>query len=163
MNIFIIGMPASGKTTVAARLAKALDKAFVDLDALIEKRAHMFIDTIFDRFGEETFRRLETEARASLDTTDAVVSCGGGIVTKAENKDLMDGFTVFLETDIEVLKTRLGHGFSRPLLKETSLESLHDARFLKYRFFADAIVSNDHGPDDAVRAIITLLEERNIV
>lgn len=163
MNIFIIGMPASGKTTVAARLAKALDRQFVDLDALIETRAHMFIDTIFDRFGEETFRRLETEALASLETSSAIISCGGGIVTRAENKALMDGFTVFLETDIEVLKARIGQGFTRPLLKETTLESLYDARFLKYRFFSDAIVNNDHGPDDAVHAITDLLKERNII
>jgi len=75
----------------------------------------------------------------------------------------MDGFTVFLETDIEVLKARIGQGFTRPLLKETTLESLYDARFLKYRFFSDAIVNNDHGPDDAVHAITDLLKERNII
>jgi shikimate kinase len=84
MNIYIIGMPGSGKTTIAKHLAKALDYTYVDLDGMIERDALMFIEEIFEKYGEEKFRQLETDAIKSIECDQAVISCGGGIVTKKE-------------------------------------------------------------------------------
>ena len=87
-NIVLIGMPASGKTTVGKILAKKLGRPLIDTDAEIVKRAGMPIPEIFAREGEAQFRRLEREMIASLaDLNGAVIATGGGAVLDAGNID----------------------------------------------------------------------------
>lgn len=163
MNIFLIGMPGSGKTTVARNLAKALKLTYIDLDGMIEKDAKMFIEDIFEKYGEQTFRSLETEALKRLPEDGAVIACGGGIVTVKSNQLLMHGLTIYLDTDIEVIRERLKTDYVRPLLKKKSLETLYDERFLKYQDFADLIVSNQQSVEETVKEIIQTLEQRGIL
>ena len=81
MNIYLIGMPGTGKTTIGKLLAKKLSYEFVDLDHQIEKDALMFIDEIFEQYGEKFFRELETKALKEVSTgTNKIISTGGGIV-----------------------------------------------------------------------------------
>ena len=162
MKIYIIGMPGSGKTTVAKHLAKALKYTYIDLDALIEKDALMFVEEIFEKYGEDKFRVLETEALKSINTEPAVISCGGGIVTKKENKALMHGLKLYLDTDISVIKERLENDYQRPLLRKTALEQLFDERFLKYQDFADAIINNNYDIDQTVKVILNYLKSEAI-
>ncbi|MCF7932408.1 MAG: shikimate kinase [Acholeplasmataceae bacterium] len=162
MNIYVIGMPGSGKSTVARLLSKALGRPLIDLDALIEKEAHMWINEIFERVGEDRFRQLETAALLSVKDGDHIISCGGGIVTRKENKALMTGFVICLDVDIETLRSRLDEGNPRPLLMKKSIETLHEERFLKYRDFADLMVANDEDPMVAVDTIRKALKERGI-
>ena len=103
MKIYLIGMPGSGKTTVAINLAKKLSMTYVDLDGWIEKVAHLFIEDIFEKYGEEKFRELETEMLRKLPEDNIVVSCGGGIVVKKHNKALMNGLKIYLDTDLDVI------------------------------------------------------------
>jgi len=72
MNIFLIGMPGSGKTTIARFLAKELNYKYIDLDGLVEKEAKMFIEDIFEKYGENKFRELETYALMNLKTSHSV-------------------------------------------------------------------------------------------
>ena len=160
MRIYLIGMPGSGKSTVGRLLSKALNYAFVDLDGMIEKDALMFIETIFETFGEKKFRQLETEALKNIHDEDVIISCGGGIVTVKENKDLMNGLKVYIDTDIDLIRNRLANDYERPLLKEKSLEQILDERFLKYQDFADVIVSNDVNPEETVKKILKHLEKK---
>lgn len=159
MKIFLIGMPGSGKSTIGKLVAEKIGYTFVDLDAMIEKRALMFIDDIFEKHGEKTFRRLETEALKNLPDANLVISCGGGIVTMKENKMWMDGYKVYLDTEIEFIKERLKDDYIRPLLKKKSLEQLHQERLLKYIDFADVIISNDREQEKTVQEIIKHLKE----
>jgi shikimate kinase len=156
-------MPGSGKTTVARNLAKALNLTYIDLDGMIEKDAKMFIEDIFEKYGEQTFRSLETEALKRLPEDGAVIACGGGIVTVKSNQLLMHGLTIYLDTDIEVIRERLKTDYVRPLLKQKSLETLYDERFLKYQDFADLIVSNQQSVEETVKEIIQTLEQRGIL
>lgn len=162
MRIFIIGMPGSGKTTIARYLAKALDYVYYDLDAEIEKEALLFIEDIFEKYGESTFRRLETEALKNIPEGDFVMACGGGIVTKKENKHLMRGLKIYLDTDLEIIKKRLSMDYQRPLLKQKTLEQLFDERYLKYQDFADVVVSNNVDIDDTVNVIMNYLKNKVI-
>jgi len=158
MRIFLIGMPGSGKTTIANQLAKKIGYTYVDLDGMIEKDAHMFIEEIFERYGEKKFRQLETDAIMKLPAGNLVVACGGGIVTVKENKELMDGIKFYLDTDIEVIKQRLETDYQRPLLKKTTLEQLFDDRYFKYQDFADAVISNNYDIETTVKVIENYLK-----
>lgn len=160
MRLFLIGMPGSGKSTIARHLAKALDYTFIDLDANIEKEALMFIEDIFERHGEKTFRDLETKALKALPNhLDMVVACGGGIVIDKQNKDLMRGVTYYLDTDLEVIKKRLENDYQRPLLLKKTLEQLFDERYLKYQDFADVIINNNVDIDETVRVMMNYLKK----
>jgi len=158
MKIYLIGMPGSGKTTIARKLAQQLNYAYIDLDGMIEKDAKMFIEFIFEKYGEEKFRALETSALKEINQDNVVVACGGGIVTKKENKVLMDGIKFYLDTDIEIIKKRLETDYQRPLLKSHSLEQLFDDRYMKYQDFADAIVSNNYDVETTVKVILNYLK-----
>lgn len=159
MNIFIIGMPGSGKSTIGKILAEKLQYKFIDLDAMIEKKALMFIDEIFEKHGESVFRKLETEQLKNIPQGDFVISCGGGIVTVKENKALMDGYKIYLDTELELIKERLKDDYLRPLLRKKSLEQIHSERILKYIDFADVMISNDQNKEKTLEKIIEHLKE----
>ncbi|HAX02966.1 MAG: hypothetical protein A2Y45_05995 [Tenericutes bacterium GWC2_34_14] len=161
MKIFLIGMPGSGKSTVGRLLANKLNYTFVDLDGMIERHALMFIDEIFEKFGEVKFRELETESLKNLPDCDLVVSCGGGIITKKENKTLMKGIKVYLDTDIEIIRKRLETDYIRPLLKKKSLDQLYNERYLKYVDFADVMISNEKSPEETVDLIMNHLSKED--
>ncbi|PKK87117.1 MAG: hypothetical protein CVV63_02155, partial [Tenericutes bacterium HGW-Tenericutes-8] len=151
MNIYLIGMPGSGKTTIGKLLASKLGRTFVDLDHKIERDALMFVDEIFEQYGEKMFRDLETKALEAVSLCDdLVVSTGGGIVTENRNKALMKGITVYIDTEIDIIESRIKHDFPRPLLKTKTLHTLKDERILKYIFFADVIIANDHNTTKTV-------------
>ena len=159
MNIFLIGMPGSGKTTIARHLAKELNYTYVDLDGMVEKDAKMFIEDIFEKYGEEKFRELETNALKNLKNDRLVVSLGGGIVTKKVNKDYINGLTFYLDTDLEIIKERLKEDYQRPLLRNRSLEQLFEERYLKYQDFADVIISNNTNINQTILNIMNYLKK----
>ena len=85
-NIVLVGMPGSGKSTVAARLAEKLDRIALDSDAEIEEKNGMSCAQLIEKHGEAEFRELESEAIAALGKrSGAVIATGGGCVTREEN------------------------------------------------------------------------------
>jgi shikimate kinase len=107
--VAIVGYMGSGKTTVGRILARTLGWEFVDLDHAIAKEAGCGISEIFARSGEEHFRDLEHSALLGAfdGEREQVVSCGGGIVVRRENREeLKKAVTVFLREDLGVLYGR---------------------------------------------------------
>ena len=116
-TVVIVGYMGSGKTTVGRILARELGGEFVDLDRDIVRDTGRWIPEIFDQCGEEGFRDLEHRALvAALDgTRERVISCGGGVVLRPENRERLKGSTtVFLREDLGVLYGRT-RGGGRPL------------------------------------------------
>ena len=102
MRLIIIGSMASGKSTVGRKLSKKLGLDFFDIDNEIEKKAGAKISWIFDAEGEEKFRDREYEAFNNLTTNEnCVISTGGGIVLREENRKLLNkGTVIYLEIRI---------------------------------------------------------------
>ena len=147
MNIFLIGMMGTGKSTVGVLLAKELKIPFVDLDKEIEKSTRKTISGIFKLDGEATFRRIETECLKEVSAS--VVSCGGGIILKEENRNFIkvNGTTILLTASIEELVRRLKDAEKRPLLaknnEEESLIKLWLDRRAQYLSIADVTIDTD--------------------
>ena len=143
----IIGYMGSGKTTVGALLARSTGREFVDLDHEISRGAGRSVPEIFAEGGEDRFRDLEHAALVSaLDRPDpAVISCGGGAVTRPENRAaLRQTPTVFLSEDVDALFART-RGAGRPLrgVSREDFARRYAERLPLYREVADVEVRAD--------------------
>lgn len=131
MKIFIIGYMASGKTTFGKALAEKLGAPFIDLDHYIETNCSKSIPEIFAEGGEENFRRIEKEMlhKAVEEEQDVIIACGGGTPCFFDNMDFLNGkgITIFLETSIPVLISRLQEeNLHRPLMKGKSNDEIRE-------------------------------------
>ncbi len=124
MNIYLIGMMGSGKSTVGKILSKKMDIPFLDLDHYIEVKNNKSITDIFKENGEPHFRELETEALFHIEKSNVLVACGGGIILDKENRQKLQstGKVVFLQASISQLAERLQAVIDRPLLQEKGVE-----------------------------------------
>lgn len=122
MRIFLTGFMGSGKSFTGRQLAQIIGRPFVDLDHWIENQQDATITDLFNREGEDHFRRLEAAALRDLEQMDYfVLATGGGTPCYHDNMDWMNerGITVFIDPPVEVLLQRLeGSGGVRPLLAD---------------------------------------------
>lgn len=161
--IFLIGLMGCGKTTIGKSLAKHLGYDFTDTDDLIVKNYQQDINTIFHEKGEKFFRNLETNtlqnviSNAKNNEKKYIISTGGGIVLKDENRQLLKqfGYNVYLQTDINILAQRLINDTQRPLLKNKqnlleNLQNLHNIRNKFYLEVANLVIQTDNKNIDEI-------------
>lgn len=126
--IFIIGLPACGKSTFGKALAKRLGRRFIDLDTYIENRFHTSIPELFSQRGEEGFRSLEAAMlRETGEFLDTVIATGGGAPCHFGNMEYMNsrGITVWLQASRgRILKRLLRNRRKRPMLQGLDPDAL---------------------------------------
>ena len=156
-NLALIGFMGSGKSTIGPILASRLDMSFVDLDDSIAAEAGMDIGEIFSREGEEGFRSRESKAlRRELQGEGKVIACGGGIVLREKNVELLRARSLvfYLRVGRKTALERLGDGEGRPLLRGEALpervENLMAARDARYREAAHFVVEAESGDPEAI-------------
>lgn len=119
-SIFIVGCPASGKSTFGRALARSLGREFIDLDRYIENRFHSSIPDIFTQKGEAAFREMENKMlREAGEFENVVIACGGGTPCHGENMKWMlcHGHVIWLEASLQKVVSRLMLNSRRPMFK----------------------------------------------
>lgn len=125
LNIYLIGMMGTGKSTLANIIAELMNYRSLDSDSIIEALAKQSISDIFAEMGEPEFRKLETQVLKQIAVqTRTVVATGGGIILSQGNwYYLRQGLTIWLDVPIPLLVDRLKSDTSRPLLQNVDLET----------------------------------------
>lgn len=156
-NIFLIGFMGCGKSTVAAKLNRMYGMNVVEMDQMLAKQQKMSIPEIFEQYGEEYFRDLESKLLQQIQLgSNQVVSCGGGVVLREQNVAEMkkNGRIVLLTAKPENVLKRVKGNDDRPILKGKKnvqdIAQLMEKRREKYEAAADFVVATD---DKQVRAI----------
>ena len=149
-NIFLIGFMGTGKSTIARAMQEAYGMALIEMDEQIERKEGRPISEIFVQQGEEYFRCLETELLQGLqESTDTVVSCGGGVPMRSCNVEAMrkSGTVVYLSAEPQTIYERVKDSHHRPLLEGNMnaayIAQLLDKRLPHYLAAADAVVATD--------------------
>lgn len=161
-NIVLVGMPASGKTTIGSMLAQKLqDYTLVDTDSLIEKTEGMSISEIFEKFSEDYFRKLEYDTiKMVCSGKNKIISIGGGAFENPDNRAtlLKFGKVFYLKSDLDVLYYRLSKNSTRPLLQNENprqiLENMYKKRAENYQKAHYTIETDTLTEDEIVRFII---------
>ena len=141
----------AGKSTVGKRLADARGMEFVDSDVEIEARTGVDIAFIFEKEGEEGFRKREKAAIADLSLRHGIVmATGGGAILEPENRQALSarGFVVYLHASLEQQVHRTSRTDNRPLLqtggdRREILRNLFEMRDPLYREIADLVIPTD--------------------
>ena len=137
-NVALIGMPGSGKTSTGRNLAALTSRQFVDMDVDFTRRFGRTPADVIGTEGEETFRRMETEALTDVSRRSGIViSCGGGVVTRPENLPLLrqNSTVVMVDRPVSELSSK-----GRPLSRTRGVAALAAERMPLYRAWADETV-----------------------
>ena len=166
-HLVLVGLMGAGKSTVGARCAERLGRAFVDVDDVVEVHAGRAVADIFATDGEAAFRALERAALADVCASPAplVIACGGGAMGDADNRHAVraSGCVIWLTADPDTLAARVGAGTARsqrPLLAgdaapAATLERLASVRAPAYEAAAHATVdTTGRTIDDVTDAVL---------
>ena len=156
-NIILIGMPGSGKSTIAKIIAEKNHMICVDSDTEIETYVKKAIPAIFREDGETAFRQYETHVLNQLGKGSAqIIATGGGCVTQDRNYPLLhqNGSIFWIKRELDALPKE-----GRPLSQRNDLAEMYRVREPMYQSFTDYIVENNQTPEDAANKILAILEE----
>ena len=138
LNITLIGMPGSGKTTLGKKIAKEQNRKFIDLDDAFTKEYGISPAQYITQKGEDEFRRMETQiAKKILPQSGLVIATGGGIVTRKENWFYLraNSKVIYIERPLEFLLKQ--DTSNRPLSQNNRIEELYKKRTPLYEQLCD--------------------------
>ena len=167
-NIVFIGFMGTGKTTIATKIANRLNRRYVSIDDLIEKREKRTINEIFTREGEEYFRDVESQVIKDVSSMEGlVIDAGGGVVIRPENIDSLrsGGIVICLTADEDSIIERTKKYKHRPLLNvedpKRRIRELMAARAPHYSKADHFIDTGKLTINQAVDAVMAIAEEKS--
>lgn len=163
MNIVLIGMPGSGKSTIGVVLAKHLGYTFIDSDIVIQEKHKKLLCELIDEFGEEGFLKIENDVNKSLDVDRTVIATGGSAVYSEESMMHLKKSSIFvyLKVNNSELDNRVTDLKERGVVtngKETMQEIFEDRTRL-YQQYADVTIDEDEFSAISVPKIVDEIEE----
>ena len=163
-NLVLIGMPASGKSTVGVILAKVIGYDFIDTDILIQRAEKKRLPEIIKAVGVDGFLEVEERVCSSVEADRCVIATGGSVVysEKAMRHLKKIGHIMYLKTDFETIRKRLGNIKQRgvALREGQTLRDLYDERVVLYEKYADTVVEEKGEVEDVVVAILKLMKRK---
>lgn len=161
-NIILVGMPASGKTTIGTLLAEKLPHyTLIDTDSVVERTEGLKISEIFAKFSEDYFRKLEHDTIQMVCAGEnKIVSIGGGAFENPMNRAtlLKFGKVFYLKSDLDVLYYRISKDSTRPLLQAENPRKVLENMLLKreenYKKAHYTIETDNLSEDEIIRFII---------
>ena len=149
-NIVLIGFMGAGKSTISDYLKTVFAMDIIEMDQIIAEREGMSISDIFETYGEEYFRNLETELLIEMQSRkNVVISCGGGVPMRERNVVEMkkNGRVVLLTAKPETILNRVKDNHDRPLLEGNKnvdfIANLMEKRREKYEAASDIVIETD--------------------
>ncbi|MDQ0218337.1 shikimate kinase [Peribacillus cavernae] len=163
-SIYLTGFMGAGKTTAGEALGKTMDLPVFDTDQEIERQQRQTITAIFADKGEHAFREMESNMLQDLPREDCIITTGGGIVIKGENRQWLaaHGYWVYLHCNPEEIAIRLEHDQSRPLLsgeRKKDLYRLFSERLPLYLQAAIVVDTTGRTMDEVVKEIRKRINE----
>lgn len=143
-NITLIGMPASGKSTIGVLLAKRLGYSFVDVDIVIQEQEGRLLKEIIADEGQEGFLEVENRVNAGLMVHKSVIAPGGSVIYGKEAMEHFKkiGTVVYLKLSYEDVEERLGNLVDRGVVLKDgmTLRDLYEERIPYYENYADITI-----------------------
>ncbi len=143
-NIILIGMPASGKSSLGVILAKILGMSFVDTDLVIQQREKMLLCDIIAGKGTDGFLKCEEDAVLSISPENSVVATGGSVVYSEKGMRYLSklGRIVYLKVEKKELFRRLKNIRQRGVVLKDgeSPDEMYEHRKLLYEKYADLVI-----------------------
>ncbi|SEG15485.1 shikimate kinase [Eubacterium ruminantium] len=159
-NIVLIGMPASGKSTVGVILAKVLGMNFIDSDIVIQQREGARLSELIEKYGVDGFLAREEAAIIGIDVSNTVIATGGSAVySDKAMKHLGSGAkVVYLKVGLDELKKRLSDISGRGVVLKAgeTLETIYEIRTKLYEKYADIIVSEE---GDSIESTVRMISD----
>jgi shikimate kinase len=163
MNIILIGMRGSGKTSVGKMIASCLNYQLLDMDEEIIEKTGKKIPEIIKQYGWDRFRDLEEEiAKELAKEKQKVIATGGGVILRKQNIINLKrkGVIIWLTAKIDTLVKRIGHDPNRPLLTKKASSFKEDLKltFKKrarlYQNSADYVIDTENKSIEEVTGVI---------
>lgn len=163
-NLVLIGMPASGKSSVGVILAKLIGYDFIDTDILIQRAERKRLSEIIAEVGVDGFLEIEARVNASVEADHCVIATGGSAVYSEEAMRHLKkiGLIMYLKVDFETIRKRLGNIKQRGVvLREgQTLRDLYEERAVLYEKYADAVVEEQGDVEDVVVGILRMMKKK---
>jgi shikimate kinase len=163
-NLILIGMPASGKSTVGVILAKVIGYDFIDTDILIQRKTGKRLAQIIADDGVEGFLEIENRVNASVEADHCVIATGGSAVYGEEAmrhfKEI--GHIMYLKVSYAAIEKRLGNMKKRgvALREGQTLRDLYEERTALYEKYADTVIEEQGDAEDVVVRILNRISGR---
>lgn len=167
--VFLVGFMGAGKTSVARKLARMAGVASVDMDTYIERCEHKRVKDIFAEVGEDGFRAIETQTlyELGMKKDPMVVSCGGGVVLRPENRKALSelGLVVYLSVTAAEAASRISDVSSRPLFGDLqNAQRVIDERLPLYEEVADVTIDTvGRGSSSIAHEVFDILKEKGVL
>ncbi|MCR5848629.1 MAG: shikimate kinase [Lachnospiraceae bacterium] len=158
-NIVLIGMPASGKSTVGVILAKILGMDFIDTDLVIQQREDSLLNEIINDRGVEGFLKCEEDALLTVNSANTVIATGGSAVYSDSGMRHLseNGTIIYLKVDKDKLFSRLHDINERGVVLRDgeSPDEMYEERSVLYEKYAETVIDEgDSSIEETVRRII---------
>ena len=162
-NITLIGMPASGKSTVGVILAKILGLSFIDTDLVIQQREGALLCDIISERGLEGFLKAEESAVLSISPSNTVIATGGSVVYSEAGMEYLKslGKVVYLKVEKEDLFKRLHNIKQRGVVLSPgeTLDEMYATRSVLYEKYADIVIDETNASvEETVEMIRELMK-----